>query len=68
MEDDGTVTLVISLSQTSSVSFQVTINTMDDTAMSKYIARIISSTEQRLLISKLTFLNINNETLKEKLV
>ena len=66
MEDDGTVTLVISLSQTSSVSFEVTVNTMDVTAMSKYIARIISSTEQRLLISKFTFLNINNETLKEK--
>ena len=35
MEDDGTVTLVISLSQTSSVSFEVTVNTMDVTAMSK---------------------------------
>ena len=35
MEDDGTVTLVISLSQTSSVPFEVTVNTMDVTAMSK---------------------------------
>ena len=36
MEDDGTVTLVISLSQTSSVPFEVIVNTMDVTAMSKY--------------------------------
>ena len=33
MEDDGTVTLVISLSQTSSVPFEVTVNTMDVTAV-----------------------------------
>ena len=32
MEDDVTVTLVIALSQTSSVSFEVTVNTMDITA------------------------------------
>ena len=37
MEDDGTVTLVISLSQASSVSFEVTVNTMDVTAMSKWL-------------------------------
>ena len=35
MEDDGTVTLVISLSQTSSVPFEVTVNTVDVTAMSE---------------------------------
>ena len=35
MEDDGTVILAISLSQTSSVLFEVTVNTMDVTAMSK---------------------------------
>ena len=35
MEDDGTVTLVISLSQTSSVPFQITVNTMDLTAVGK---------------------------------
>ena len=32
MEDDVTVTLVIALSQTSSVPFEVTVNTMDITA------------------------------------
>ena len=36
MEDDGTVTLVISLSQTSSVPFEVTIDTMNVTALSEY--------------------------------
>ena len=33
MEDDGRVTLMIRLSQVSSVPFQVTINTMDGTAV-----------------------------------
>ena len=33
MEDDGTVTLMITLSQQSSVPFQVTLNTMDVTAV-----------------------------------
>ena len=33
MEDDGTVILVISLSQTSSVPFEVTVNTMNATAI-----------------------------------
>ena len=35
MEDDGTVTLVISLSQTSLVPFEVTIDTMNVTALSE---------------------------------
>ena len=38
MEDDGTVTLVISLSQTSSVPFEVTVNTMDVTAVGTYVS------------------------------
>ena len=33
MEDDDTVTLTLQLSQTSSEPFQVTINTMDVTAL-----------------------------------
>ena len=35
MEDDGTVTLMIELSQPSSEPFQVTVNTMDVTAVGK---------------------------------
>ena len=37
MEDDGTVTLVIALSQPSSVPFKVTIETVDMTALSEYV-------------------------------
>ena len=37
MEDDGTVTLMLQLSQTSSEPFQVTINTTDVTAVGKYV-------------------------------
>ena len=37
MEDDGTVTLVIALSQPSSVPFEVTIETVDMTALSEYV-------------------------------
>ena len=37
MEDDGTVTLMITLSQQSSVPFQVTLNTMDGTAVGEYV-------------------------------
>ena len=37
MEDDGTVTLVIALSQESSVPFEVTIETVDMTALSEYV-------------------------------
>ena len=33
MEDDGTVTLMITLNQVSSVPFQVIVNTMDVTAI-----------------------------------
>ena len=39
MEDDGRVTLVIALSQTSSVPFQVAVNTMNVTAVGKIRAR-----------------------------
>ena len=35
MEDDGTVTLTLQLSQMSSVPFEVTVNTMDVTAVGK---------------------------------
>ena len=49
MEDDVTVTLVIALSQTSSVPFEVTVNTMDITAtgtcdIATYLYVIISAT------------------------
>ena len=36
MEDDGSVTMVILLSQSSSIPFQLTISTIDVTAESKY--------------------------------
>ena len=36
MEDDGTVTLMITLSQVSSVPFQVTVNTTNVTAVGEY--------------------------------
>ena len=52
MEDDGTVTLVISLSQTSSVPFEVTVNTMDVTAISE--CSIIITRCTKILISRLT--------------
>ena len=35
MEDDGIVTLTLQLSQMSSVPFEVTVNTMDVTAVGK---------------------------------
>ena len=35
MEDDGTVTLTLEFSQPSSEPFQVTINTMDGTAIGR---------------------------------
>ena len=35
MEDGGSVTLVIALSQTSAMPFQVTVTTMDVTAVGK---------------------------------
>ena len=37
MEDNGTVSLVIALSQPSSVPFEVSIGTMNVTAVGKYI-------------------------------
>ena len=37
MEDNGTVSLVIALSQPSSVPFEVTIGTVDMTALSEYV-------------------------------
>ena len=37
MEDNGTVSLVIALSQPSSVPFQVSIGTMNVTAVGKFI-------------------------------
>ena len=40
MEDDGTVSLVIALSQPSSVPFQATINMVDMTAVGKYVRTI----------------------------
>ena len=49
MEDDGTVTLVIAPSQTSSVPFEVTVNTMDITAISKCnIIKVYFATYQAL--------------------
>ena len=40
MEDDGTVSLVIALSQPSSVPFEVSIDTMDVTAVGKFIIAV----------------------------
>ena len=40
MEDDGTVSLVIALSQPSSVTFQVSIGTMNVTAVGKFIIAV----------------------------
>ena len=37
MEDDGTVSLVIALSQPSSVPFEVSVDTMNVTAVGKHI-------------------------------
>ena len=37
MEDDGAVTLVIALSQESLMPFEVTIETVDMTALSEYV-------------------------------
>ena len=37
MEDDGSVTMVVLLSQSSSIPFQLTINTTDVTAESKHV-------------------------------
>ena len=37
MEDDGTVKIMIVLSQTSSVQFQITISTTNVTAVGKYV-------------------------------
>ena len=41
MEDDGRVTLIIRLSQPSSVPFQVIVNTMDGTAVGMYVCIFI---------------------------
>ena len=38
MEDDGTVTIMITLSQVSSVPFQVMVDTMDVTSVGEWMA------------------------------
>ena len=48
MEDDGTVTLMITLSQQSSVPFQVIVNTMDVTAVGEWDSSYIYSYNLKL--------------------
>ena len=42
MEDDGIVNIMIVLSRTSSVQFQVMINTIDVTAVGTYVNKLFS--------------------------
>ena len=50
MEDDGTASLVIALSRPSSMPFEVTINTVDMTAVGKCIHTIHSDECLRFLV------------------